>query len=293
MIPSLDPRKIFNRSQSGGPADPLLPRQPKFSRTPTALQADASPKDGYTIRRNNIHPAMHAMLNKPHFRSKDLALATSAIDRILRDHGIAHRFGGSMAAALYGGKRNPSDVDVEVGTDQDAQSALKILSHLNDDIKVGDNKVHVKSKFVHDHNSAGGQVRLKFEHPSGRVVEVDVDVINENHPNMIGGLHSPQTRGVAIDPREPNFLKPYDLIANYLDRLVSNPAYAHSKQDPLQVMSILHGLGFDPHDAEHVESLLGAIKARAKTDLGDPYVNEMIKIIDLMKLKHFEDRHKT
>ena len=282
MVQPLNPQTNLHRPK---PAEPVgsKPLKPAFSRAPSTARADAPENDGYSIHQSNVHPAMHAMRNRPHFKAKDLALATAAVDNILKSHGIAHRFGGSMAAALYGGKRDPGDVDVEVATDQDAQRALAVLSRLNDDVKTASGTVHVQSKFVLDHSGAGGQVRLKLTHPSGKVVEVDVDVLNENHPNMIGGLRSPGTRGVAIDPRVPNFLKPHDLIANYLDRLVSRPAYAHAKQDPLQIMSILRKIGFDPHNAEHVDALFTALRARAKTGLGEQYVNEMNKIIDIME----------
>ncbi len=223
------------------------------------------------------------MRDEPHFKAKDLALATAAVDRILNVHGIPHRFGGSMAAALYGGQRKPSDVDVEVATDEDAQNALVILSQLNDEIKVANGAVQVQSKFVLDHNGAGGQVRLKLTHPSGKVVEVDVDVLNENHPNMFGGLHSPSTRGVAIDPSTPNFLQPHELIANYLDRLISNPAYAHSKRDPQQIINILRTIGFDPLNTAHVDNLFTALRAGAQPGLGEQYVTEMNEIVNIME----------
>ena len=116
-------------------------------------------------------------------------------------------------------------------------------------------------------------------HSDGREAVTWVDLTNENHRRLIGGLSAPNSRGMAIDPRRPNYLSPHELIANYLDRMMRKPRQSEAKEDSQQIVDILQNINFDPKNPSDVESVVQEVSSFAKTGKEQKYADLLREII--------------
>lgn len=228
-------------------------RPPAFERSGAASERktpDQFVADSIRLQSRNIHTGISLLRNDPRFRGRDLPIVSFAINQILNENGIPHRFGGSLAGALHGGRKMPVDIDMEVDDKRDLKDALDTLSHFDDQVEMPDGTVvHMRGKrmgFRLFEGNAGGMIKMVTTHADGREDVTWVDVTNVNHHRMIGGLNSPNSGAIAKNSRRPNYLSPQELIANYLDRMLRKPRQSERKNDCQQIVDIMHKLNFDP-----------------------------------------------
>lgn len=239
--------------------------------------------DSIRLQSRNIHTGINLLRNDPRFRGGDLPIVSFAINRILSESGIPHRFSGSMASALHGARRRPVDVDVEVMDKHDLKTAMNTLSHFDDQVEMPDGTVvHMRGErmgFRLFQGNEGGMIKMTTTHSDGREAVTWVDLTNENHRRLIGGLNAPNSRGIAIDPRRPNYLSPHELIANYLDRMMRKPRKSETKEDSQQIIDILRNLNFDLKNPFDVESVVQEVSSFAKTGKEQKYADLLREII--------------
>lgn len=239
--------------------------------------------DSIRLQSRNIHTGINLLRNDPRFRGRDLPVVSFAVNQILNENGIPHRFGGSLAGALHGGRKMPVDIDVEVADKRDLKDAMDTLSHFDDQVEMSDGTVvHMRGKrmgFRLFEGNAGGMIKMVTTHSNGREDVTWVDVTNVNHYRMIGGLNSPNSRAMAINPRRPNYLSPQELIANYLDRMLRKPRQSERKEDCQQIVDIMHKLNFNPKKPSDVESMVQEISSLAQFGKEQKYADLLREII--------------
>ena len=71
-----------------------------------------------------------------------------------------------------------------------------------------------------------------------------------------------------------------ELVMNYLDRRLKKPNVAETKQDHLQVVSILQNAGFDPANPADADNLREVITGLARQDELPLYLNLLEQIIN-------------
>lgn len=246
--------------------------------------------DRITLHNSNILTAVNLLRKDPRFKGRDLPVVSFAVNRILKENGIQHRFGGSMAGALHGGHKTPSDVDVEVSDKHDLHDAINLLSKFDDQVKMPNGTfVHMRGERVGFRllqGNAGGMVKMYTTHQDGRATVTYVDITNENHHRMVGGLIPPNYRSPPVNPRRPNYLGPHDLIANYLDRMIKKPSQSVFKEDSQQIANILRKMKIDPSKPSHVKSIVREISALAKPGNEHEYANLLREVLAQMAAGH-------
>jgi hypothetical protein len=181
-------------------------------------------------------------------------LVVNAISGSLEQAHVNHRLGGSLAARLQGAGRQPVDLDVEVQNGPDvARAGNAVLAVNGHDFMYRNLQARIEAvrvSFIPDLH-AGVQTRFTAQNGERRVV--DVDISNENAPQFVGGVRSPEQRGVP--PAVGALVTREELVTNYIRRILTFPERARQKGDHLQIAHLLRAAGFDPRNAAHVDRL--------------------------------------
>lgn len=178
----------------------------------------------------------------------------NAISEILTMVNVPHRFGGSLAARLQGARRVPRDIDLEVENGPDVATAYHNLLQANGVTYTYRGVTvlfHTAAQGLHP-NLHGG-LNLTMTDQGGNTETVFVDISNENAPQFVGGVQSPQQRGV--NPGMGSLVTAPELIMNYVRRALTNPQRSAQAVDHQQIAQLLHSAGFNPMDPVHVQQL--------------------------------------
>jgi hypothetical protein len=194
--------------------------------------------------------------------TQSLALFGMAIVNEFLSSGIHARIGGSLAAKMLGGVREPADLDVEVsgapGADADAKAMF--LRWVGKRILTGEGG---QLFFISEYSNQSGVVAVKYHGPIiGSLPEMDDDDYEdkvETHMKMLReapaiatkvdfssealftltDLKAPDAKG----DKRGHYGAEY-LIASYLNRLASNmkDGSGDKKDDKGQIVALLQGL---------------------------------------------------
>jgi len=198
-----------------------------------------------------------------------LTFCVEAIEWMLTNAGVHFRIGGSLAAHLHGAVRSPADVDIEVGTDQDQQTAAAALQQGTTWNRGQPDEI----AFQPIHAQVGPMVAVVTmqgtQAATGTTRTFPVDIVNENNPLFNQSLVPPFQRGVH--PGSGDLVRDAELVVNYLDRIINKPQVALQKNDVAQITSLLAAAGFDPQDQAHWANLRQDISPLVQPAVLDHY----------------------
>ena len=195
--------------------------------------------------------------------TRDLAKLGMAIVDWLREVGIDARIGGSLSAAMFGGRRQPRDIDIDVPVESPSQASSsegqtnvdiirKRLMRLHDALlTLGNDVFYLKSV---DKTSAGHPIEYvagRTEAPIDPYDDEEVDAVKRRLEDEPTARATVDVSSEAIFPASKlkvddqgaaqGYYGPEFLISAYLNRLVGNLARGteDEKNDRDQISSLL------------------------------------------------------
>lgn len=260
---------VSTQAQVGGRSAHTDARFSALNRAPRVQEAIDD--EGYKKTMTGLNSLIADAKEAKDSKLADRALVGSFAMNHLYMEGLDPKLGGSLASYLRGATRRPKDVDIEMPSAGELDTAFELL---NGRFRYKGESLEVTSDRGNFRKGVGAllDVELNLSDTRSSSARVGIDLVNENASAFNQELVAPERTGSPTVGTTDTLR----LVVNAIDRRLNDPRRSATKGDASAVYRLLKNKGYHPSDPSHWDAIREEIASKLQNpDDVTTYMDEL------------------